>query len=132
MAEDTQSGVGTEHKEPLYQRELLEKAKGAQEPVTNVEDDGDTIRVHAIQEYDGTAWRAMIRAYRPSDSPPSVSFAESHWEADHKTMREWSALATGRLSGPQRLPRWESLFTVFNSALGEYKRLIEQEDSHAE
>lgn len=107
---------------PTYKRELLEESKGAQEPVTEVEysEDGHTLRVHAIQEYDGVAYRAMIRSDARSDSDPTVSLARSRWESDVGQLRDWTALATGRLSGPKDLPAWESLFTVFNAALGAY------------
>jgi len=114
------------HERPTYKRDLLEKAKDAQEPVTEVEvnDSGSTTRVHAIQEYDGTAYRVMIKQYHGSDSPPDVEFARSRWDSDARVMRDWSPLATGRLGGPQDLPSWESLFTVFNAALGVYNREI--------
>lgn len=112
--------------EPVYKRDLLEEAKDAQEPVTEIEttDDGLTTRVHAIQEYDGTAYRAMIKHYERSDGPPRVQFAKTRWNSDAKVMRDWSDMATGRLSGPQDLPSWESLFTVFNAALGEFNREV--------
>jgi len=124
MSDDLDGVV--EHPEPIYKRELLEKAKEVQEPVTEIEvsDDGRTTRVHAIQEFDGVAWRALIRHYEPSDGQPSVSFAKSYHDSDAKVMRDWSSLATGRLSGPQDLPSWESLFTVFNAALGKFNREV--------
>lgn len=110
--------------EPIYQRELLEEAKDAQEPVTEVEvsDNGRTTRIHAIQEYDGVAWRVMIRNHSESDDPPSVSLCKSHHDSEVKVMRDWSSMATGRLSGPKDLPSWESIFTVFNAALHEYNK----------
>lgn len=115
-----------QHAEPIYKRDLLEKAKEAQEPVTEIDvsDKGRTTRVHAIQEYDGVAWRAMIRYHDHSDDPPSVKFAKSYHDSEAKAHREWWSLATGRLSGPQDLPSWESLFTVFNAALGVYNREV--------
>lgn len=111
-------------REPVYKRGLLEKAKSEQTPVTETEtsDDGRTTRIHAIQETDGEAYRAMIRCYEPSDSPPTVQFAKSYWDADAKVLRDWSNMATGRLGGPQDLPAWESIFTVFNAALNEFNR----------
>jgi hypothetical protein len=114
------------YREPIYKRELLEEAKDAQEPVTKVEvsDKGRTTRVHAIQEYDGVAWRVMIRHYSESDDPQSVSFSKSYHDSDVKVMRDWSGMATGRLSGPQDLPSWESMFTVFNAAMHEFNREV--------
>lgn len=110
------------HERPTYKRDLLEDAKDTEEPVTEVEitDDERTVRVHAIQEADGVAYRAQIEEYLPSDSDASVSFARSRWNSDAKVFRDWSPLATGALSGPQDLSSWESLFTVFNAALDEY------------
>lgn len=120
----SEQDVGGSYREPIYKRDLLEKAKDAQEPVTEVEvsDKGRTTRIHAIQEYDGVAWRVLIRQFSESDDPPSVSFCKSYHDSDVKVMRDWSSLATGRLNGPQDLPSWESLFTVFNAALHEYNR----------
>lgn len=111
---------------PVYKRELLEEAKESQEPVTEVDvsDTGRTTRVHAIQEYDGVAYRAQITVHKGSDSPPGVQFGKCYWDSDVGVMRDWTSLATGRLSGPQDLPSWESLFTVFNSALGLYNREV--------
>lgn len=116
--------------EPIYKRDLLEEAKDAAEPVTEVDvsDNGRTTRVHAIQESDGVAYRAQITSREGSDSPPSVSFGESHWDSDVKTMRKWSSLATGALTGPQNLSRWESLFTVFNAALSEFNREVRNDE----
>lgn len=111
---------------PAYKRELLEEAKDAQTPVTEVDvsENGHTTRVHAIQEYDGVAYRAQITHDDRSDSPPGVQFGKSHWDSDVGVMRDWSSLATGSLSGPQDLPAWESLFTVFNATLGVYNREV--------
>jgi hypothetical protein len=113
-------------REPVYKRDLLEDAKDAEEPVTEVEvsDSGRTTRVHAIQECDGVAYRAQITVDEKGESPPSIQFGRTYWDSDAKVMREWLSLATGRLSGPQNLPAWESLFTVFNAALGAFNREV--------
>lgn len=123
-------GGKVEYREPVYKRDLLEEAKQAEEPVTEIEvsDEGRTTRVHAIQEYGGTAWRVMIRHYSASENSASVSFAKSHHQSDAKVMRDWTDMATGRLSGPKDLPSWESLFTVFNIALHEYNREVRADD----
>lgn len=120
----------TTRKRPSYKRELLERAKGTEEPVTEVDwnDSGRAVRVHAIQEYDGTAYRAQITDYVKFESSPSVKFAKSYWNADVGTLQDWTPLATGSLSGPQDLSSWESLFTVFNSALGVYNREVRMDD----
>jgi len=114
------------HSRPAYKRDLLREAIDTHEPVTEVDTavDGAVVRVHAIQEYDGVAYRAAIKNDERSDQDPSVSFARSRWNSESYILRDWSSLATGALSGPQHLPAWESLFTVFNAALGVYNREV--------
>lgn len=123
---DTMSET-TQQNRPTYKYDLLQEAKFVQEPVTEVEINNEweesVIRVHAIQEYNGTAWRCLIEDGR-GDGDPRVSFAKSYWDSDVDVLRDWSRLATGRLSGSQELPAWESLFAVFNAALGEYQREV--------
>jgi hypothetical protein len=111
---------------PTYKRELLEEAKDATIPVTevNVSKSGHTTRVHAIQESDGGAYRAQITHDERSDSPPRVQFEKCYWDSDVAVMQDWSSLATGSLPGPQDLPSWESMFTVFNAALRVYNRQV--------
>jgi hypothetical protein len=111
---------------PSYKRELLEDAKDAEIPVTevNVNESGNATRVHAIQECDGDAYRVQITYDERVDSPPSVQFGRCYWDADVAVMRDWSSLATGSLAGPYDLASWESLFTVFNAALRVYNRQI--------
>lgn len=108
----------------VYVEHLVERAKEAEEPVTEISREMDTRPLyHAVQEHDGTAWRVTIDTgdIRPEyDSTPHVTFARCFPDAEWEAMREWSSLATGRLSGPQSLPAWESLFTVFNAALRLY------------
>lgn len=105
---------------------LVEKAIESQEPVSDFEwrRDGEELRIDAVQEFDGTAWRASIEYREWSDGSPSVSFSKCQPQADHEHFRGWTAMATGRLSGPQNLPAWESLFTVFNAALHEFNREV--------
>jgi hypothetical protein len=111
---------------PTYKRELLEEAKNTKIPVTevNVSKSGHKTRVHALQDYDGEAYRAQITHDERSDSPPKVQFEKCYWDSDVAVMQDWSSLATGRLSGPQDLPSWESLLTVFNAALRVYNRQV--------
>ena len=118
--------TGLRHEEPYYKHELVEKAMAAQEPVSEVEwsDDERTLRVFAIQEVDGTAWFASIEDYLPGDGSPSVDFKSCYPHSEHRTFRKWTSLATGRLTGPQKLPDWESIFTVFNVALSAYTREV--------
>jgi hypothetical protein len=111
---------------PTYKRELLEEAKDAKTPVTevNVSQSGHTTRIHAIQEYDGDAYRAQITHDERSDSPPNVQFGKSYSDSDVPVMQDWSSLATGSLPGPRDLQSWKSLFTVFNAALSVYNRQV--------
>lgn len=127
MSEQTgPSADDTDRPRPAYKRGLLEKAKEAEEPVTEVDvsKSGHVTRVHAIQEYDGVAYRAQITYDERSDSPPRVKFGRSRWDSEVGVLADWSSLATGSLPGPQNLPAWESLFTVFNSALGLFNREV--------
>ena len=110
---------------PLYQ-DLIDEAQESEEPVTVVSEVSDHRHVYrAAYEVDGTVWRADIDTVderEKFDSTPSVKFARCYPDSDADIMREWSSLATGRLSGPQKLPAWESLFVVFNAVLGLYTR----------
>lgn len=112
----------------IYQ-DLIDSALESEEPVTDIDEISDHRTVYrAAQEVDGTVWRADIDTVderEEYDSKPSVSFARCHPDSDVRTMRKWSSLATGRLSGPQKLHDWEALFTVFNAALGVYNREVQ-------
>jgi hypothetical protein len=112
--------------EPIHKRDLLEAAKSVAEPVTEVEviHNGSSTHIHAIQECDGVAWMVMIRHHSEFDDPASVSFAKSYHNSKSKQLRRWSDMATGALSGPKDLPSWESIFTVFNAALGQFNREV--------
>lgn len=107
---------------PTYKRELLEEAKDADGPITEVDwsDSKRRVNVNAIWAHDGVAYRVEITAHPEFDSDPQVSFARSHYDSDAGVMRDWSSLATGRLSGPQDLASWSALFTVFKHAQAEF------------
>lgn len=115
-----------EHLQMLYP-ELVDRAMRSQEPVTEVREIGEYRRTYTAVQYDPkteTVWRAYIDADHHPDyeSSPSVHFSKCHPTSSAKIMQKWTSLATGRLSGPQGLSAWESLFTVFNAALGVYNR----------
>jgi hypothetical protein len=119
----TKQSTGTR---PTYKRELLEEAKNAKAPVTEIDvsESGHTTHVHAIHECEGVAYRAQITHDEHSESPPNVQFGKSYYYSDVPVMQDWSSIATGSLPGPQKLPSWESLFTVFNAALSVYNRQV--------
>ncbi len=131
------SSSGSRHsdldREPfIYEEELVYDAVESDEPVTKISRTSDHRTLyHAFHEVDGTCWRATIDTLderEEYDSTPRVKFSRCSPDADLAMLREWTDLATGRLSGPQTLPEWESLFTVFNVALG----LYHQDDEHTE
>lgn len=115
---------------PYTDRDLLREALDEQEPVTKVEErsDGAVVHVAAIQEYDGTAYRCTLTHDERSGNEPRVSFYQAHWNSSAEIIQGWSPLATGCLSGPQHLGRWESLFTVFNAAIGTLYEEVSPED----
>lgn len=109
----------------VIHQDLIEKARDAEQPVTEVIDEKYAHRTiyRAAQFRDGVVWRADIDTVddrEEFDSTPSVKFSKCCPDSDVKVLRDWSPLATGRLSGPQDLPAWEALFTVFNAVLHEY------------
>jgi hypothetical protein len=121
-----QSGGDTEHLQMLYP-EFVDRAMRSQEPVTEIRKVGEYRRIYSAAQYDPnteTVWRADIDAdHHPDyDSNPSVQFSRCYPVSDSEIRQQWTRLATGRLSGPQKLGAWESLFTVFNIALSFYNR----------
>jgi hypothetical protein len=106
---------------PVYCRHLVEMATGAQEPVTEVDDTGSRVHYRAVQERDGKVWFVEITDGEYYDEP-NVAFRRSVPDSEAEILRKWTSLATGRLSGPQQLPAWEAIFTVFNAALGLYQK----------
>lgn len=124
------SETDTEHLEMLY-AEIVDRAMRSQEPVTEIREVGEHRRIYSAVQYDPddeVAWRSDIDAdlHPDYDTTPSVKFSKCHPTASSETLQQWTSLATGRLSGPQDLPHWESLFTVFNVALGLYNREVRQ------
>jgi len=115
----------TDHLQMIYP-EFVDQAMRSQEPVTRVRESGERRRIYEAAQYDAEheiVWRCDISAdhYSDYETTPRVHFNKCYPTASNKYMQKWSSLATGRLSGPQRLQPWESLFVVFNAALGLYK-----------
>lgn len=109
---------------PVVHEDLIDRAKATETPVAVTEDKRHRVICRAAQEADGVVWLAKIEHSERADGAPSVGFQRCHIGADHNSLRKWSSVATGRLSGPQRLPAWERLFTVFSAALHEYNREV--------
>lgn len=121
MTDSHDSGASpssTERSRPTYKRELLEEAKDADGPVTDVDwpKSGRRVNVNSIWAHDGDAYRVEITAHPEYESEPNVTFAHSSYDSDVGVLRDWSSLATGRLTGPQDLASWSALFTVFKHA----------------
>lgn len=122
----------SEHLQMLYP-EFVDRAMRSQEPVREIRESGEHRRIYSAAQYDPSSevvWRADISADHHPDyeTTPSVKFSKCYPTSSAEGMQKWTALATGRLSGPQDLEPWESLFTVFNAALGLYNREVRQND----
>lgn len=114
--------------------EIVDRAMRSEEPLTEIREFGDDGRIYSAVNYDPedeVAWRADIDAdHNPDyDSIPSVKFSKCRPTADSEALQQWTPLATGALGGPQELPDWEALFTVFNEALDLYNREGREDDS---
>ena len=121
---DSAEAVVLEHPDMIY-ADFVEHAMRSEEPVTETRSSGEDRTIYSAAQYDPDAemcWRADIAHDTRSDGSPRVTFSKCRPTADHETLRDWSPLATGRLSGPQRLPAWEALFTVFNTVLAFYRQ----------
>jgi len=122
-----------DHLSMLYP-ELVDRAMRSQGPVTEIRELGTHRRVYSAAQFDlesEIVWRANITDYGPEfDSAPNVTFSTCCPTASPEIMQEWTSIATGRLSGPQKLAPWESLFAVFNAALRCYNQ--EGRADHAE
>lgn len=117
-----------DHLAMLYP-ELVDRAMRSQEPVADHEWIGDHRFIVRAAQFDPdteTVWRANIDVdtHPEYDTPPSVGFSKCYPLATEDWLQTWTALATGRLSGPQKLPAWETMFVVFNAALTEYHAAI--------
>lgn len=118
---------------PMLYAEIVDEAMRSQEPVTEVLDTGEHRVTYRAVQYDPnteTVWRADISAdeHPDYDNEPRVKFAKCYPTSDLEMMQEWTSKATGSLSGPQKLGPWESMFTVFNEALGLYQRESREPD----
>lgn len=125
-----QSERDTDHLAMLYP-EFVGRAMRSQEPVTEIREVGEHRRIYSAAQYDPETeivWRVDIDAdYHPeSDRSPRVKFSKCRPTSGHEHFQKWSALATGRLNGPQNLADWEALFTVFNAALGLFDREVRE------
>ena len=113
----------------VYQADLIERALVAEEPVTKVDRTYDHHTLyHAIQEVGGVCWRCTLDTVderEEYESSISVQFAKCWPKSDSKAFRQWSSMATGRLSGPQSLSSWERLFTAFNAVATLYHDDVE-------
>lgn len=112
---------------PMLYPEFVDRAMRSQEPVTEIREVGEHRSIYSAAQYDsgtGVVWRADIDADHHPDyeHEPTVKFSKCHPTSSAEIMQKWSALATGRLGGPQQLGAWESLFTVFNAALELFNR----------
>ena len=126
---DSTEAVEPEQLDMIY-AEFVERAMQSEEPVTETRSSGGSRTIYSAAQYDPetmVCWRADIAHDLRTDGSPHVRFSKCRPTADHEILRDWSPLATGRLSGPQCLPAWEALFTVFSAALTFYHQ--EQGDS---
>lgn len=113
--------------------EFVERAMNSQEPVTRIDECGEYRTRYESAQYDPNeeiVWRCSITydSHPENDSEPSVEFNRAMPKAEVNTLQKWSSVATGRLSGPQKLGSWESMFTVFNAALGLFNREVRFDD----
>ena len=111
--------VKLEYPDMIY-AEFVERAMNADGPVTEIRPVGDTRAVYSAAQYDDeteTCWRADIDHDARWDGGANVKFARCNPLADHEFVRDWTPLATGSLSGPQKLAAWQSLFAVFDAAV---------------
>ena len=116
MTSETE-GTALEHPDMIYSG-FVERAMNSHDPVTEIRSLGDTRKVYSAAYYDQgteTCWRADIDHDPRWDGGAGVSFSRCSPTADHGTLRDWSPLATGSLSGPQKLPAWRRMFTVFDA-----------------
>lgn len=116
---DATEGTELDHLTMIH-AEFVDRAMRSREPVTEIREVGSERRVYSAAYYDPSGeccWRADIDHDPAWDSGPSVTFAKCWPTAEHESVQDWSPLATGRLSGPQKLPAWRALFEVFEAVV---------------
>lgn len=108
---------------PMLHAALVAQAMQTEGPVTETRRVGEDRFIYSAVWYDDeTCWRCDIEIDTVHEGfAPTVAFLKCHPTASHDTLQEWSPLATGRLSGPQKLDAWRALFVVFDAALEYYE-----------
>lgn len=101
---------------PVICQDLIRDAQQSETAVTQIEERKSTTIVRAAEERDGVVYRCNLDHDDRTDSPASVRFAKCRPEHESEHFRDWSPLATGRLFGPQKLPEWDALLSVFCAA----------------
>lgn len=118
-----------EHLNMLYPK-LVYRAMKSHDPITNIKEISETRKMYTavyFNQENETAWRAYIDVdnYGGYDESPSIHFSKCYPNSSYESMEKWSALATGRLSGPQDVHSWHSIMKVFNTSYELYQNDIQ-------
>lgn len=126
QTDDTDNTSDASDQEPplrldMHYPELVEEAIQIDGPVTQVSQSGRDRTIYRAVQYDQatqTAWMCYIDVdtYPERESSPTIHFSRCHPRGKTQSLREWTSVATGRLSGPQTLTPWKQLFAVFTAA----------------